>query len=212
MNDLDNAIRDYFGQPEVIAELFNRFVLNVELNPSELSPVDKTLIFNKLIDYGSKLTLEKFQHIYRNLFLMKTEKFYCALLIETEISNVLPIKLCLFESGLYATEIETWNCMNNGGLLPCYTVVLYLSPEHYHLRETANDFPYDYIFYMIEPAEISDGTMAELSEDLGGVLQFVKISNNAEKKQEFLANEVYARMGDLAKRFIKCFSDCMITQ
>ena len=127
MNDLDNAIRDFFGQPEVIAELFNRFALNENLNPPKLSPIDKTPIFNKLKDYGSKLTLEKFQHMYRNLFLMKAEKFYCVLLVETEMSNTLPIKLCLFENGLYATEIETWDCLNNGGLLPCLMVVLYLS-------------------------------------------------------------------------------------
>ncbi|MCD7772260.1 MAG: hypothetical protein LUH23_09290 [Oscillospiraceae bacterium] len=212
MGSLDDAIRDYFGQPEVIAELFNRFVLNVELNPSEMTPVDVIPIFNKLKDYGSKLTLEKFQHIYRKLFLMKIEKLYCALLVETEISDASPIKLCLFENGLYATEIETWDCINNGGLLPCYTVALYLSPEHCHLRETANESPYDYSFYMIEPAEISDGTIAELSKDLGGILYFVKISDDVRKRQEFLSSEAYARMGDSVKKLIHCFSDCMITQ
>ncbi|MCD7785625.1 MAG: hypothetical protein LUH18_08670 [Oscillospiraceae bacterium] len=212
MSSLDDAIRDYFGRTEVVAELFNRVVLDENINPSGMSPVDKMPVFHKLKDYGSKLTLEKFQHIYRNLFLMKTEKCYCALLVETEASSELPIKLCLFENGLYATQIETWNCLNNGWLLPCYTVVLYLSPEHYHMHETANKSPYDYSFYMIEPAEISDGTMAELSEDLGGVLQFVKISNNAEKKREFLASALYARMGDSAKRFVQCYSDCVTAQ
>ncbi|MCC8196305.1 MAG: hypothetical protein LIO49_05820 [Ruminococcus sp.] len=212
MSSLDDAIKDFFGQNEVFAELFNRFVLSENLNPTELTPVDVMPIFNKLRDYGSKLTLEKFQSMYRNLFLMKTEKLYCALLVETEMSNALPIKVCLFENGLYATEIETWNCLNDGELLPCYTVVLYLSSEHCHLRETANESPHDYSFYMIEPVNISDGMIAGLSEDLGGVLKFVKISNDFEKKQEFLTSEMYARMGDSAKRFIKCFSGSMTTQ
>lgn len=212
MSGLDDAIRNYFGQMEVIAELFNRFVLNENLNPSELTSVDTMPIFHKLKDYGSKLTLEKFQHIYRNLFLMKAEKFYCALLVEAEMSNTLPIKLCLFENGLYATQIETWNCLDNGGLLPCVMVVLYLSTEQCRLHETANESPYDYSFYMIEPIYISDDTIAELSEDLGEILYFVKISDDSEKRQEFLASEAYARMGDSAKRLVRCFSDCMITQ
>ncbi|MCD7784450.1 MAG: hypothetical protein LUH18_02550 [Oscillospiraceae bacterium] len=212
MSNLDDAIRDYFEQPEVIAELFNCFVLNENLNPSEMTPADKMPIFNKLKDYGSKLTLEKFQHMYRNLFLMKTEKLYCALLVETEASKVLPIKSCLFESGLYATQIETWNCLNNGWLLPCYTAVLYLSPEHYHSHEITSKSFYDYSFYMIDPANICDDTIDELSEDLGGIIHFAKIGDDVKKRQEFLANEVYARMGDLAKKLVRCFVDDMSTK
>ncbi|MCD8107323.1 MAG: hypothetical protein LUE20_05105 [Oscillospiraceae bacterium] len=211
MNDLDDAIRGYFGQVEVIAELFNRFVLDENINPSGMSPVDKTPIFNKLKDYGSKLTLENFQHKYRNLFLMKTENLYCALLVETEVSNTLPIKLCLFENGLYATQIETWNCLDDGGMLPCVMAVLHLSTEHCRLRETANESPYDYSFYIIELANISDDTIAEQSEDLGGVLKFVKISNDAVKRQEFLSGEAYALMGDSAKRLVQCFSNHVST-
>ncbi len=212
MSGLDDAIRNYFGQPKVIAELFNHFVLNENLNPSELNPIDIMPVFYKLKDYGSKLTLEKFQHMYRNLFLMKTEKLYFVLFVETETSNTLPIKLCLFEHGLYATEIETWDCMNNGGLLPCYTVVLHLCPEHHYLYETANESLYDYSFYMIESANIADDTIAELSDDLGGVLKFVKICNDSGKRLKFLASEACARMGDSAKKLVQCFSDCMITQ
>ncbi|MCD7804458.1 MAG: hypothetical protein LUH03_04790 [Oscillospiraceae bacterium] len=206
MSSLDDAISDYFGQKEVIAELFNRFVLNENLDPSELSSVDIMPVLNKLMEYGSKLTLEGLQSKYRNLFLMEIEKFYCALLVETEVSNTLPIKACLFESGLYATQIEAWNCLNNGGLLPCITVVLYLSSEPYHLSEIVSECPADYCFYMIEPAKISDEKIAELSEDLDGVLKFVKVSNDAMKRQEFLSSEVYARMGSSAKELIRCLS------
>ncbi|MCC8196302.1 MAG: hypothetical protein LIO49_05805 [Ruminococcus sp.] len=204
MSSLDDAIKDYFGQPKVIAELFNRFVLNEKLNPSNLSAVDITPIFNKLRDYGGKLTFEKFQSMYRNLFLMKTEKFYCVLLVETEISRVLPIKMRLFESGLYATQIETWSCLNNGGLSPCLTIVLYLSPEQCNLHGIASEYPADYCFYMIEPAKVTDDMIAELSEDLGGVLKFVKISNDSEEMREFLSSEVYARMGNSAKELVRC--------
>ncbi|MCD7733042.1 MAG: hypothetical protein LUH56_06335 [Oscillospiraceae bacterium] len=207
MSSLDDAIRDYFGQEDVIAELFNCFVLNENLNQTELTPVDIMPVLNKLMDYGSKLTLEKFQSMYRNLFLMKAEKFYCALLVETEISTVLPIKVCLFESGLYATQIETWDCLNNGGLLPLFTVVLYLSPEHCNLHGVASEYPFDYSFYMIEPAKISDDKIAALSKDLGGVLRFIKISNDVEKNQEFLSGEVYTRMGNSAKELVQSFLD-----
>ncbi|MCD8107030.1 MAG: hypothetical protein LUE20_03580 [Oscillospiraceae bacterium] len=207
MSSLDDAVKGYFGQKEVIAELINHFILKEEVNPSEMVPVDIMPIFYKLKDYGSKLTLEKFQSMYRNLFLMKAEKFYCVLLVETEMSNALPIKLCLFENGLYATEIETWNCLDNGGLLPCMTVVLYLSPKQNHLHDIASEQPADYYFYMIEPAKITNDTIAELSEDLGGVLRLIRISNDIEKKQEFLSGEAYARMGNSARELIQSFSD-----
>lgn len=208
MSGLYDAIRDYFGQKDVIAELINHFILEDEkMNPSEMIPVDIMPIFYKLKDYGSKLTLEKFQGMYRNLFLMKTEKFYFALLVETEISKVLPIKVCLFESGLYATEIETWDCLESGGMLPCLTVVLNLSPEHCNLRGIASEQPADYCFYMIEPAKITNDTIAELSEDLGGVVRFIRISNDIEKMQEFLSGEAYARMGNSARELIQSFSN-----
>ena len=58
---------------------------------------------------------------------------------------------------------------------------------------------------MIEPVNISDDTIAELSDDLGGILKFVKISDDSEKKREFLASESFARMGDSAKRLIRHF-------
>ncbi|MCD7888489.1 MAG: hypothetical protein LUG23_00940 [Oscillospiraceae bacterium] len=210
LDDAIDAIKDYFGQEDVIAEVINHFILEEEkLNPSEMIPVDIMPIFYKLKGYGSKLTLEKFLSMYRNLFLMKTEHFYCVLLVETEMSNALPVKACLFESGLYATQIETWDCLEDGGLLPCITVVLYLSPEPYHLSEIASECPADYCFYMIEPAKISDDKIDKLSEDLGGVLKFAKISNDAMKRQELLSSEEYARMEDSARELIWRFLDYM---
>ena len=206
MSSLDDAINEYFGKKEVIAEVINHFILKEEVNPSEMVPVDTMPVFHKLKYYGSKLTVEKLQNKYRNLFLMKTEKFYCALLVETEVNNALPIKACLLESGLYATQIETWDCLDNGGLLPCITVALYLGSKHCTQHGIASEHPADYCFYMIEPAKIFDDKIDELSEDLGEVLRFVKISDDANKRQEFLLSEVYARMGSSAKELIRCLS------
>lgn len=49
----------------------------------------------------------------------------------------------------------------------------------------------------------------KLSEDLGGVLKFVKISNDSEEMREFLSSEEYAQMGDSARELIWRFLDYM---
>ncbi|MCD8107021.1 MAG: hypothetical protein LUE20_03535 [Oscillospiraceae bacterium] len=218
VSSLDDAIKDYFCQADVIAELINHFILKEEnVNPSEMLPVDLMPIFRKLREYGSGRTIEEFQNEYKNIFLMKTERLYCALLVETEISYDLPIKAFSFESGLYETETETWDALSEGGLLPCLTFVLYLNPDnwggYYHLHEmykNSNEalikLAPDYTLNMIEPAKLTEDTIAELSDDLGGVLSFAKICDDATKMQGFLLSEAYAHMGNLAKELLRCIS------
>ncbi|MCD8340850.1 MAG: hypothetical protein LUC87_01705 [Clostridiales bacterium] len=154
---------------------------------------------------------------------MKTEEIYYALLVETEMSCELPIKAFLFESGLYAAEVDTWEMLEGGGLLPCLTVVLYLSPAdwggYYYLHEmykktneTLKKYAPDYHLNIIEPAKITEDKIAELSGDLGGVLRFVQVSNDTVATKEFLSGGAFARMGRSAQNLILCIADHMTSK
>ncbi|MCD8105692.1 MAG: hypothetical protein LUF35_12020 [Lachnospiraceae bacterium] len=217
MDDLDQAIQTFFGRPEMIAEIVNRlFYRKDRVQPSEMTMEDTMPVFQTLGKSGGALSPVEYRQEYSRLFLAGTGTFHYTLFVETEVNYELPLKAFLFEGGLYMTEAEGWDVSENDGkLLPCLTVVLYLSPNawggYYHLHETYRQtkeelikLAPDYHLNIIEPVKLSDETIAGLSGDLAGVLRFTKTSKDRRSVEEFLEGGAYAELSENARELISC--------
>ncbi len=112
------------------------------------------------------------------------------------------------------TEAEGWDASEKDGtLLPCLTVVLYLSPNawgrYYHLHEMYKqtkeeliELAPDYHLNIIEPVKLSDEVIDGLSDDLAGILRFTKISADRRSVEEFLEGGAYAKLSEDARELI----------
>ncbi|MCD8143047.1 MAG: hypothetical protein LUD83_07200 [Clostridiales bacterium] len=171
---------------------------------------DTTPVSQTLGKSGGALLPDEYREEYSRLFLAGTGTFHYALFVETKVNYELPLKAFLFEGGLYMTEAEGLEASENDGtLLPCLTVVLYLSPNawggYYHLHEMykqTKEELMDYHLNIIEPAKMSDETIDGLSDDLACVLHFTKIRSDRRSVEKFLEGGAYAKLSEDARELI----------